>query len=80
MRVACLKAVLCSLFFFAAAIRCNCTAAEVEQGIVVAGMLSFVDIVVTEGMGSLGMLTVMDSAGGVVKTRFSSCLSCSVGE
>jgi hypothetical protein len=70
MSVAGLKAVLYSLFFFAAAIRCNCAAVEVEQGIIVAGVLSFVDINVTEKMGSLGMLTVMDSAGGVVKTSF----------
>ncbi len=65
-----MKAVLYSLIFFAAAIRRNCSAVEVEQGIVVAGALSFVDIIVTEDMGSLGMLTVMDSAGGVVKTSF----------
>jgi hypothetical protein len=70
MSVAHLKAVLYSLFFFAAVIGCNCAAVEVEQGIVVAGTLSFVDIVVTEEMGLLGMLTVMDSAGSVVKTSF----------
>ncbi len=58
MSVARLKAVLYSLFFFAAAIQRNCAAVEVERGIVVAGVLSFVDIVVIEEMGSLGMLTV----------------------
>ncbi len=70
MSVACLKAVLYSLFFFAAVIRRKCAAVEVEQGIVVAGALSYVDIIVTEEMGLIGMLTVMDSAGGVVKTSF----------
>jgi hypothetical protein len=80
MSVARLKAVLYSLFFFAAAIQCNCAAVEVEQGIVVAGALSFVDIVVTEEMGLLGMLTVMDSAGGVVKMSFLVLSVCSVGK